>query len=176
MGNALRLSPFPPLTWDGLFWRASLTVPWYPSAETAELIVRPDYSRSAEPVGADEAPRPTGAQAAAFAAFTDPDPPLRPALLAQFQRFVPELAAADWDAVRAFFGLATVLVFHPATDDVSYTGLVFNCLRWDAGYEHGVGVVAHKERVVYFGMAEEARDETQVLKEIRRLARRGKRS
>ena len=163
--------PFPPLFWDGLYWRSPVIIPWHPAAATTELVVRPDYSRSCEPVGVEAAPRPADTQAAAYRDLMGPDSALPRALLPQFRRFVPELADSDWDGVRSFFELATALIFHPSWDDESYLGLRFNCLRWDYGYEHGVGIIAHKARVVHFGMAEEAQDEGLVLRDIRRQAR-----
>jgi hypothetical protein len=171
MAEMLELPPFPPLMWDGLYWRTSIAVPWYVTAETPQLIVRPDYSRSAEVTEARSAPRPTSVQASGFQFVFDPETPLKQSLLMQFQTYVPELAEADRDRVQTFFALATVLIFHPFLDDISYTGFVFNCLHWEYGYEHGVGIVTHKERVVHFGMAEEAMDETQALKDLRRIAR-----
>ena len=65
-------------------------------------------------------------------------------------------------------------VFHASWEDVSYVGLVFNCLKWEYGYEHGVGIVTHRDRVVHFGMAEEGEDDQLALKDLRRLARQGK--
>lgn len=176
MSDAVKLEPFPSLSWDGLFWRTPLTIPWYPSAGRPELVVRPDYSRSCEPTSEETAPRPTDTQAAAFRLIVDPDSPLPRSLLPPFRRFVPELAGAEWGGVPAFFELATVLIYHASSDDVSYTGFVFNCLHRDYGYEHGIGIVAHGERVVHFGMAEEATDEAQCLKDLRAIARvrRGK--
>jgi hypothetical protein len=162
---------FPPLTWDGWCWRADFTVPWYPTEGKVDLIIRPDFSRFVESADARSAPHPTSAQAAAFQHILDPKTPLNTSFLAAFQQYVPELASADWDDVPAFFEMATVLIFHPSLDDVSYTGFVLNCLQYEYGYEHGVGIVAHRERIVHFGMAEEAQDETQALKDQQRIAR-----
>lgn len=39
-------------------------------------------------------------------------------------------------------------------DGLAYVGLVFSCLQYD--YEHGAGVILHGDRVVSFGVAEEA--------------------
>jgi hypothetical protein len=171
MAKALHLPPFPSLSWDGWYWRGPVTVPWYATAEVPELVIHPDPALSAPPA---DAPRPTDAQAAAFQYLVDLNSPLRQAVAAQMQKHVPEVAGADWPGIEAFFVLAAVIVFHPAADGVSYTGLVLNCLQWDYGYEHGVGIVTHRDRVVHFGMAEEGADDQIALKDLRRIARQNK--
>lgn len=182
VAEVLELPPFPPLMWDGLYWRADFTLPWCRVApprnlkeERPQLVVRPDYSRSIQEVNFAAAPRPTDAQAAAVRYLLDSEKILKPLLLAEFQRWVPELAEADWSGLEGFFEAATVLIFQSSLDGVSYVGLVFRCLRYEYGYEHGAGIVLHRDRVVHFGIAEEAKDEAQALKDLRRIARTGKR-
>jgi hypothetical protein len=176
MSETLLLPPFPPLQSGRWEWRADFTLPWYrvapptnPTQEKPQLIVRADVSRSV-PTRADVPWQPTAAQTAAFRFLLEQEARLKPVLLAEFRKSVPELDGAAWDGLEAFFELAIVLVFYPALDEVSYTGLVFHCLQWDYGYEHGVGIMLHQDRIVHFGMAEEAQDETQALKDLRRIA------
>jgi hypothetical protein len=171
MAEALNFPPFPPLEWDGWYWRAPLEVPWYSTAEKPQLIVRPNPKTATEMLDAGTAPRPTGPQEAAFRSLLDADTPLKRSMLPEFVEYVPELERPDWESVQAFFELASVLIFHPAADGVSYMGFVLNCLHYQYGYEHGVGIVTLKDRVVHFGMAEEAQDEGQALKDLRRIAR-----
>ena len=172
MAKAIIPSQFPPLTWDGLYWRGPIAVPWYATAEPTELIVCPDYSRSCEPTDAPSAPQPTSTQLAAFQLLLDPQTPLRQSVLLLFTTHVPELAGPDWASLEAFFELADVRIFHTSYEEVSYVGLVFNCLQWDYGYEHGVGIVAHKDRIAHFGVAEEATHESQAIKDLRRTRRK----
>jgi len=54
---------------------------------------------------------------------------------------------------------------------LSYVGLVFSCLQWDYGYEHGVGIVVHGDRVVCFGVAEVAEHEDEALIDLGLLSR-----
>jgi hypothetical protein len=176
VSEPLDLSPFPPLEWDGWEWRGAFQVPWYVSPETPELVVRRDPKKVTEEISDPAAaPRPSAAQQAAFEALLQPDPPLKQPLLAEFVRYIPELERPDWESVQAFFELAHVRIFHTSVEDVAYAGFVFNCLQWDYGYEHGVGIVTHKDRVVHFGMAEEAEEEA-AMKDVRRLARAAKKS
>ena len=84
------------------------------------------------------------------------------------QNFIPLLKRAPVN----LFAIDEVLLFPPALEGVAYIGFVFYCLRYDYGYEHGVGIVTHRERVVHFGMAEEGQDEQQARKDLRRIARK----
>jgi hypothetical protein len=161
--------PFPTLDWDGHFWRGEWAVPWFAQDGPTALLVRPAPSRSR---GGDAGPPPTDAQAAAFRVLDAADAPVVGALTESFRRFVPELAGADWDGVRAFFELAEVVVLPTARDGLAYVGLIFLARHWDNAYEHGVGITLHGDRVAHFGMAEEARDEGQALKDARQQARK----
>lgn len=67
-----------------------------------------------------------------------------------------ELATADWAGLEAFFQLGDVRLFPIGKDGLGYVGLVFFCLQFDYGYEHGAGIILHGDRVVHFGVAEEA--------------------
>lgn len=165
-------SQFPLLTWDGLFWRGPITVPWYSTTEPPELIVCPDYSLSCESTDAESAPQPTNFQLAALELLLNPQTPLRQSLLPLFYTHVPELVGPDWASLEAFFALADVRIFHPSHEDVSYVGLVFRCLQWDYGYEHGIGIVAHKDRIVHFGHSQEAMYETVAIRDLRRMRRK----
>jgi hypothetical protein len=148
-----------------------MTIPWFKTESPPELVVPCDDSKFEEITRAKVGPPPSEAQVAAMRFLLAEGPAMQAALLPQFQKHVPELADEDWKAIEAFFGLACVLTFHPSTDGVSYTGFVWKCLQYDYGYEHGVGIVAHRNRVVHLGMAEEAQAVTQARKDMRRLAR-----
>jgi hypothetical protein len=70
MAEVLELPPFPLLMWEGLYWQADFTLPWYrvapprnPKKEKTHLVLRPNYSRSIQKTDFAAAPRPTDAQA-----------------------------------------------------------------------------------------------------------------
>ncbi len=169
--ETLMLPPFPPLTWGGWDWRCPWSPPWCRTEETPELIVRPVTARSLKQFDARSAPQPAAEQVAAFQFLLDPETPLQHSLLLQIRENVPELADAGWPEVQSYWELATVMIFRPAHEDVAYTGFVFNCLQWDDGYEHGLGIVAHKERVVFLGMGEDGTNEAKAQSDLRRIAR-----
>lgn len=171
MAETLMLPPFPPLSWDGWYWRTPWQPPWYRTVETPELIVHANAARSRKEMDVRAAPQPSAAQVAAFQFLLDPETPLRQSLLAQFHENVPEMADADWQGAQAFWELASVVIFRPAHEDVAYTGFVFDCLQWEYGYEHGLGIVAHKDRVVFIGMGEDGMNEAKAQSDLRRLAR-----
>lgn len=176
MPKTLKLAPFPPLAWQEFYWGGAVTIPWYRTESPVELFVRGDMDHFEEIRTSKSPPAPTGEQTAALTFLLKEGAALQKALLPQFQKHVPELDGQNWAALESFFELARVLIFHPAHEGVAYVGLISNCLQWEFGYEHGVGIVMHKDRVVSFGMAEEAGDETLALKDLRRLNRARKKN
>jgi len=157
-------NPFPALKWDGWCWRGRCVLPWIRSARGVELLVRSACSDAAERTKPTAAPPPTAEQVAAFRLLLAPASPTAAAVLSSLRANVPELPSADWDAVAGVLELADVIVFSSAGDGVAYTGFVFNGME----YEHGIGVVAHRERVAHIGFAETA-DEAAAKKDLRRL-------
>jgi hypothetical protein len=136
---------------DSPYWIGHVAVMWYRTEEPPRLTVM-------SPDGADGAEaRPSPAQLAAFEHLMGGGPPLRGPILEQFRRYVPELATGDWAGLEAFFRLTDVRLFPVEKGGLSYVGLVFSCLQWDGGYEHGAGIIVHGERVVHFGAADEAK-------------------
>lgn len=159
----LHRPPFPPLSADDddqYFWCAEgVRFPqlW---SEPARLVVHTD------PAGAGGPNPPTAGQEAAFTRLLGPCEPLWQAVLTQFRWLVPPLAGADWGGLEAFFALDDVRLLGAERDGLSYVGLVFSCIQYDYGYEHGAGVVVHADRVVWFGVAEVAGDETEALVDL----------
>lgn len=127
-------------------------VPWYRTEGPVELTVITE-----EDVQGERATEPTPVQVAAFERVVTGGAAVRDAILRQFREHVEELEAADWSGLEAFFRLTDVRLLPVEKDGVGYVGLVFSCLRWmDYGYEHGAGIILHGDRVVHFGVAEEA--------------------
>lgn len=170
MAKTLEVDPFPALTWDGWHWRGQCALPWYSSAGGVSLIVRADCSRSAEGTKPAAAPPPTAEQAEAFRLLLDLVSPTAAALLATLRESLPELPSTDWGAAGEHLEFAELIVFVTSAEGVAYTGFVFNSME----HEHGIGVVAHRNRVAHIGNAEEA-DESAAEKDVRRL-KRGKRT
>ena len=158
--------PWPRLTVedDEFNWTGSVSVPWYRTEAPPSLTVVPP-GEPGDP--------PTPAQAAAYIDIAADREPRRRALPGQFRRFVPQLATAGWGELEAFFALGDVRIFPAERDGLSYVGLVFSCIQWDYGYEHGVGIVLHGDWVVRFGVAEHAEHEDEALIDLGRMSRDG---
>jgi hypothetical protein len=168
MAKASKFLPFPPLSWDGWYWRGQWDDAWCAGQGAVELIVNTALSTSATKTKDKEAPPPTAAQAAAFEELVAEDSPVQQVLLAAFHKYLPELEDANWDAVLALLEAGSmeagnVVVFSTALDDAAYLGFVFYSME----YEHGVGIVTHRQRLVHVGTAEEV-DESIAEKDIRR--------
>lgn len=159
-------NPFPALNWDGWCWRGRCALPWVRSARGVDLLVRAACSDAAERTKPAAAPQPSAEQVAAVRLLLDPASPTAAALLSTLRANVPELPSADWDAVWGVLEIADAIVFTSATDGIAYTGFLFNGM----GYEHGIGVVAHRDRVAHIGFAETA-DEAAAKNDLRRLKR-----
>jgi hypothetical protein len=157
MAKSLKFPPFPKLTWEEVDWQGTSKLPWYNTEEPPALIVRTEGLKPTNP---------TPAQVAAYQSLLQSGVQLQPIILEQFRQYVPELAHAKWPELEAFFQLTAIFIFDLERDDVSYVGLVFSCLQWDYGYEHGVGIVLHDQRVVRFGVAEMAECETEAAKDL----------
>lgn len=136
---------------DDLYPTGRVEVPWYHTAGPAGLTVM-----NFEDDRGERAAEPTPAQVAAFERVVAGGVDLRGPILQQFHESVPELEAADWSGLEAFFRLTHVRLLPVEKDSLGYVGLVFSCLQFTYGYEHGVGIILHSERVVHFGVAEEA--------------------
>lgn len=156
--------PWPRLTVedDGYHWTAFASVPWYRTESPPQLTVVPP-GEPGDP--------PTLTQAAAYVGILEDRGPRRQAILGQFRRCVPQLAAAGWDELEAVFALRDVRVFPQERDGLSYVGLVFSCVQFDYGYEHGAGIVLHGDRVVRFGVAEHAEHEDEALIDLGLMSR-----
>jgi hypothetical protein len=145
--------PLPPLVReeDEIYLTGQVVVPWYRTEEPSHLTVMNEEddegNRPAEP---------TPVQVAAFERTVTNGADLRDPILQQFREYVPELEAADWAGLEAFFQLTDVRLLPIDKDGVGYAGLVFSCLQFTYGYEHGVGIILHGDRVIHFGVAEEA--------------------
>jgi hypothetical protein len=135
---------------DDYYWTGRVEIPWYRTEEPPHFtLMHPDDEDWNEP-------RPREAQRAAFEQFITNGHTLRPILLERFHHYVPQLKNEDWSALEAFFQLTEVRLYPIDQEGLAYIGLGFCCLQWDYGYEHGVGIILHGQRIVHFGMAEEA--------------------
>jgi hypothetical protein len=164
------MPPFPPLRWDGHFWKGRVVLgSWRgfqsrlgaygaissttESDGTARLSVPP-------PAGVAERP-PSAEQANALRYLLDHEEAIRDALVAAIleeypvirdrllgQGFVDE---SDMPALerprqlKSHIGLSTVHVLPVVKDDAAYLGFEFGC-TWDD--EHGLGVMTHQGRIV----------------------------
>jgi hypothetical protein len=162
VAKALQQPPFPKLTWDEPYWRGPLRLSWYTTSEPPELVLS---------TGEMKPTKPTETQATAYERLLADGAAWQALLLAPFRQYVPELAHAKWAELEAFFQLNTVRLFEVDRDGLAYVGLVFHCLQWDYGYEHGVGIVLHDQRIVCFGMAEQAENATEAMIDLGLLPR-----
>jgi|GEM_PF-5842855 len=149
MSDSPDVSPFPPLKWDGWTWRGKCAFDWFRSKQKTELLVHTVLSQAANQVPQNDAPVPTPPQATAFRCLSDPQSHAGTAILGALQEQVPDVG---WQNPGQHLELSEVHVYQVVQDDVAYTGFVFNTIE----YEHGIGVVAHRDRVVKIGNAEEA--------------------
>jgi hypothetical protein len=166
----LSMPPFPPLKWDGYFWKGRVVLrSWrgfqsrlgaYAASSsikesdgTARLSVPP-------PAGIAEQP-PSAEQANALRYLLEHEAAMRDALLAAIfeeypvirerrlgQGFVDESdmpALQRPDQLKSHLGLSTVHVLPVVKKDVAYIGFEFGC-TWDD--EHGLGIMTHQGRVV----------------------------
>ncbi|VTR95103.1 unnamed protein product [Gemmata massiliana] len=145
--------PLPPLVReeDEIYLTGQVVVPWYRTEKPSRMTVMNEED--------DEGKRPTAptpVQIAAFERTVANGAGLREPILQQFHEYVPELEAADWAGLEAFFQLTDVRLLPIEKDGIGYVGLVFSCFQFTHGYEHGVGIILHGDRIVHFGMAEEA--------------------
>lgn len=157
----------PSLAQDEREWRGAISLPWYPTQAGTELTL--PFHLATYNGDRSEAVPPSEEQLAAYHYLTDPDCEAAEALLHQFHANVPELEGSDWQHAVEFFSLDRVILFRAALHGLSYAGLALSCLQWrDYGYEHGVGIVIHGDRVVHFNVAEEADDERFATRDIKK--------
>ena len=157
----------PPLGWepDSGLWTGPVVLPWYRTADPPALDLVP----ADDPDPAAGPPAGCGPEhLEAFRRVAAASDRLRAAVLSGFRLHVRELRGADWAALEGFFALTGVRIFPVARDGVAYVGLTFSCLQFTHGYEHGVGIVVCGDRIVRFGVADVAMDETAALADLDR--------
>jgi hypothetical protein len=163
-------APFPPLLQQGGRWEAPLSVPWFTPKRLTTLVVE-GYASNNPRIGNALPPAPSAAQTEAFHRIVAADSTLPETLLAHFRETIPDFADQDWDDAQSVFRLEQLTVLRPEHAGEAYIGIAFSCLLPQYGYEEGIGVILHKERIVHAGFADEANDDGTALKDLRRIAR-----
>ena len=166
----LNAPPFPPLKWDGHFWKCrTILNSWrgfqsrlgaygaVSSTTESDGAVR----LSVVPPGGVVAQPPAVEQANAYRHLLDHEEEIRdailqaifdayPAMRARYP-FGEELAVKEMptldrpEQLRALLGLSIVHVLNVAKDGAAYVGFEFGC-TWEE--EHGLGVLTHRSRPV----------------------------
>lgn len=168
----LHAPPFPPLEWDGYFWRGRVVLgSWrgfqcrsgaYASRSSTNESEGTARLSVEAPEGVPERP-PSPEQANALRYLLENEETIRDAIvLAVFeeyparradltgQGFVDEAempALERPEQLKAFIGLSTVHVLRVVLVDAAYVGFELGC-TWDE--EHGLGVMTHQGRIVDF--------------------------
>lgn len=169
--------PFPPLTWDGLFWSGEITLPTWagyqsrrgpyasvnsprPSDGTVRLTI--------SSMDDDSRARPVPEQAAALEYLMDNEATVAASIGKALVKHYTDAKAAYLDdyneeeaemlpavteprQLRPLLGLHAVHVLAVVHDGVAYIGFEFGCV-WDS--EHGAGVMTHRGRIVAAGQAD----------------------
>ena len=166
----LSMPPFPPLRWDGHFWKGRVMLSSWrgfqsrlgPYAASRSSKESDGTARLSVPPPAGVAERPPSAQQAnALRYLLEHEEAIRDALVAAIfeqypvirerlrrTRLVDELdmpALERPEELKSHIGLSTVHVLPVVKGDAAYIGFEFGC-TWDD--EHGLGVMTHQGRIV----------------------------
>lgn len=170
MSEKATFAPFPPLLQLGGRWEAPFSVPWFTPKRLTTLSVE-GYLSNARRIAEALPPAPTAAQIEAFRRVAAKESTLPETLLAHFRETIPAFADQDWDDAQSAFRLEQLSILRAEQAGEAYIGIAFSCLMPEYGYEDGIGIILHKERVVHAGVADEANDDGPALQELRRMAR-----
>ncbi len=166
MSEAKSTSAIPDLNWDGWYWRGQYSLPCLSANRKTSLIVRTNSSDAGERTQTSKAPAPTPEQVHAYELLVDRSSPALKALLDCMRTNLPQLRDADWNEIWDELELADIIIYAASLERVAYTGFAFNGMS----YEHGVNVVLHGTRMVYFGI-DDISDEGAAQKDLRRQKR-----
>lgn len=167
---ALHMPPFPPLKWNGYFWRGRIVLgSWqgfqcrlgaYASQSSANESDGTARLSVEAPGGVAERP-PSPEQANALRYLLEHEDTIRDTVVAaifeEYPRIRKRLVDSFFDEselpvleqpeqLKAHLGLSTVHVLRVVHSGAAYVGLEFGC-TWDE--EHGLGVMLHQGRPVH---------------------------
>jgi hypothetical protein len=142
------LPPLPPLEWeaDSAYWSADgVALPSLWAAPIWVAVWSPDPEQS-------ELAGPSPAQRAAVAHLAADGGAARVAALDAIRPRARRFGAVTAAELAGRLRLTAVYVGSEERDGTAYVGLEFHCDE----YEHGIGVVLHRSRVVRVGVADDA--------------------
>lgn len=112
---------------------------------------------------------PTAPQVAAFTFLLESGKHIREVMLSTIQQYVPEWQGKASGEFAPMVELTTVILLITALDGISYVG----CEWAGMEFEHGIGILLHRDRVAFVGMAEEVGDERIARRDVRRQKNNG---